>query len=207
MSQPLSFFNLPAELCNMIYGYTIPSSPFTLTPRTRGRLASTSALMLVCRQTKAEFSAQLYAQSTTIVAHVKDYNFGHIVSFFNKPSETELKVLKTKKCEVLIRLEHSRGRCCVRPHIPEGLSSFIHRTSNYHKPGSLGFKWSFECVDWQGLASAVHEVVGDRLRGWRLLHPSSQAHRKVDRVSARGPRTKLMQVHLALVKAESKATA
>lgn len=207
MPESTTFFSLPPELRNIIYGYLVLDYKPRLTPRTRGRLSSACSLMRVCRQTKSEFSGQLYAQSTQIVAYARDYKFSHIVTFFNKLSAVESNVLKTKRCEVIVKLSHSPGPYCVRLHIPEGLSSFIHRITDPHKPGCLDIRWTFECMDWHGLASAVQEGLGDRLRGWRLLHPGSQVRRRVARIVGRAPRTRLMAVDLALMRAQREATA
>lgn len=203
MSESLPFFSLPAELRNMIYGHTIYSTPPKLTPRSRGRLTSACPLMLVCKQTESEFSAQLYVQSTRIVAYIKDYKFSHIVSFLNRLSDPDLRLLQARGCEIVIKLSHSRGQCCVLPHIPEGLSSFIHRTADPEKRGSVGLRWSFECSNWQGLASAVHEGVGVRLRGWRL-YQGTLVHRKIDRIVAKGPRKMLIMVRHALNRARER---
>ena len=88
--------NSPAKLRNAIYALICAGSDehAYLHTRSRGNLAHGSSLLRVNRQDRNEFMAVLCTTVPSIQAHVKDFDFAHIITFFNRCDEIELKSLK-----------------------------------------------------------------------------------------------------------------
>jgi len=130
------FLELPAELRNAVYEYVAIDACGALHRRTRGKLASRTALCRVSKQVRDEYHAVLYMTTPYIEAHVKDFDFGHIVTFLNKLSDRELNALPTstipthRKLRVHIRITQA----C--PHNPEGLQKWLLRRQHPTKKGT-----------------------------------------------------------------------
>ncbi|KAK5123220.1 hypothetical protein LTR85_003419 [Meristemomyces frigidus] len=132
-SSPL--LDLPAELRNDIYEYVAINSGAALHRRTKGKLASGTALCRVSKQVRDEYQAVLYISAPIIDAHVKNFDFSHIVTFLNKLSERELSALPTLNSpthrKLRIHLEITR-EC---PQNPEGLQKWLVRREHPTKKG------------------------------------------------------------------------
>lgn len=97
-SPPPPFLRLPAELRNHIYALVCggEDDKAYLTFRSRGDLAHAgSGLARVSRQVRNEFLPVLSSSVPIIDAQVKDFDFAHIVTFFNRCTEPELRKLPT----------------------------------------------------------------------------------------------------------------
>jgi len=133
-SSPL--LQLPAELRNDIYEYIAVDACAELHPRTRGKLASRSTLCRVSKQVRDEYHAVLYMTTPYIKAHVKDFDFGHIVTFLNKLSDRELNALPTLSIPTQRKLHihtHITEAC---PGNPEGLQKWLLRCQHPTKKGT-----------------------------------------------------------------------
>lgn len=73
-NKPLPIFDLPAELVQSILYFAHDTGPIHLHPRSKGKLASSSALM---RDSKCmqEYLASLCRHATVIEAHVHSFDF------------------------------------------------------------------------------------------------------------------------------------
>ena len=107
-NRPFPILDLPAELRNNVFAKVIEDQPEAfLTSRTRYKLASRSSLPRVSRQIREEFLALLFV-SADIVTDVCDFNFSHVITFFNRLRDAELKTLPTNEAistrQITVRL-------------------------------------------------------------------------------------------------------
>lgn len=95
---PPPLLRLPAELRNHIYALVCggEDEKAYLSFRSRGNLAHAgSALARVNKQVRSEFLPILSSTVPIINAQVRDFDFAHVVTFFNRCEEYELKKLLT----------------------------------------------------------------------------------------------------------------
>lgn len=98
---PFPFLALPAELRTHILELAAADHGTGLLKRTsRGVLGSRDPISLVNKQLREEYLGVLYAHASVILAHVLDFDFRHVVTFFNKLSVSEVRALPGKKDEV-----------------------------------------------------------------------------------------------------------
>ena len=86
--------SLPAELRNKVYEHVASYSDTGLRIGATV-LASSSALPEVSKQVRDEFLAQVFLTAPTIRVLVRNFDFSHIVTFFNRLSDSELRALPT----------------------------------------------------------------------------------------------------------------
>lgn len=133
---PCKLFELPAELRNKIYEYVALDSKAVLHFKRRGKLATSSALIRTARQINDEYFGMLYVTAPEIRATVKDFDFGHIITFFNTLSERELNALPTlnkpTSRKLLIRVEVTE----ICPAYPDSLHRWLRRCQNTTKKGT-----------------------------------------------------------------------
>ena len=92
---PFRLLELPAELRNRIYEYIALEYDIVLSPRANGRLATSSPLAKVSHQVREEYLGLLYVTAPTIRVPLTDWNFAHVIKFFNTLSQRELNALPT----------------------------------------------------------------------------------------------------------------
>ncbi|KAK3110216.1 hypothetical protein LTR53_015717 [Teratosphaeriaceae sp. CCFEE 6253] len=115
----ISFLGLPPELRYSINEYTM-NTKAVLRPQAPGRLLGQSPLLRVSRQLREEAASVMYLMTPRITAHVKNLNFFHIVTFFNRLSEREsnalpsLTALSDRKIQVKI---HITDACRSNPNL------------------------------------------------------------------------------------------
>ncbi|CAK4031558.1 Hypothetical predicted protein [Lecanosticta acicola] len=85
--------DLPAELRHNVYDAVMGVEAARLIPRTKGRLATSTSLPRVNRQIREDFLSYVYLRAPLIIASVYGFDFRHVVTFFNRLSEKELKGL------------------------------------------------------------------------------------------------------------------
>ncbi|KAK5134452.1 hypothetical protein LTR08_006499 [Meristemomyces frigidus] len=130
------FFELPAELRNEVYEYVALSAGAQLRPRFRGRLISATALCRVSKQVRKEYEAALYVSASRITAHVRNFDFGHLVTYLNKLTGRELSALpmlnipSQRTLEVHVYITQS---CSTNP---EGLRKWLRRCLHSTKKGT-----------------------------------------------------------------------
>lgn len=91
---PFRFLDLPVELRDNIYQMVLDAEPEAyLSKRFRGRLITRSALAWVNRGIRSEFLSTVYVYAGNINAVVKDFDFQHIVTFLNRLSDKEMRLL------------------------------------------------------------------------------------------------------------------
>ncbi|GAB7364420.1 hypothetical protein MBLNU230_g4961t1 [Neophaeotheca triangularis] len=91
---------LAAELRNNIYTKVLEDHPQAfLSTGTKANLATTSRLIKVNKQIHQEFLSVLYTHAPQIIARVNNFNFTHIVTFFNRLSDIELKTIPAEKVQ------------------------------------------------------------------------------------------------------------
>lgn len=144
--RPSLFLALPPELRNHVYSFVAADAPpVVLHPKTRGRRLSKSPLMTLSKQVSEEYQAMLYFSVPGITAYVKDFDFGHVVTFLNKLSEAEVKALPSLNTanaapainipterKVLVELEITKA--CA--HNPESLHRWLTRCGHPTKKGT-----------------------------------------------------------------------
>lgn len=95
---PFPFLALPAELRTHILELAAADHGTGLLKRTsRGVLGSEDPLSLASKQLREEYLAVLHGHASIILAHVLDFDFRHVVTFFNKLSVSEVRALPDKK--------------------------------------------------------------------------------------------------------------
>lgn len=191
---------LPPELRNEVYGLVSVASTATLHPRQRGVLITHSSLGRVSKQVREEFMSAVYLSTPTIRAHVTDFKFSHIVTFFNKLSEREASALTAGSIAAERRLEiklHLTDAC---PPNPEPLQSWLVRLEHPTKRGTI-INTSY-C-----LARSVSDVrvpyearwrVGHHLRWLLTRRPRNGCYLAVPDGKMREEITKIHQAFVAL---------
>lgn len=86
--------DLAPELRNNIYACVLQSDPQAYLTTSNGvDLFSKSALSRVNRQVREEFNSLLQTASPELVAEVKNFNFGHVITFLNRMDKRDLDTL------------------------------------------------------------------------------------------------------------------
>ncbi|KAK3648189.1 hypothetical protein LTR56_007601 [Elasticomyces elasticus] len=110
---PFRFLELAAELRAAIYEYSALHSTAILRPNHGGRLLSNSPLARVSHQVRDEYAAAVYLAAPVITADIFNLNFTHLVTFINKLSDRELRVLPSldvpSSREILVKV-HLTGK-------------------------------------------------------------------------------------------------
>lgn len=134
------FLQLPVEIRQEIFRYITIERPAALRPRGRGNLETTErSLLSVSKQVRHEYRWSVH-HFASIRAHVKNFDFGHVVKFLNKLSEHEVKELPTlntgannaKSRKLLVVLEITPD--C--PENPESLQRWLLRCDHPTKKGT-----------------------------------------------------------------------
>ena len=99
--KPFPLLDLPAELRDVIYA-NIAANDDGITridKRKPGNLLSNSAMRMVNKQIREEFTSALYLSAPNITTTVQDFDFRHIVTFFNRLSDLELNALSSTRAQ------------------------------------------------------------------------------------------------------------
>lgn len=105
------FLALPAELRSRILELAARNSGTgLLSRRSRGHLSSADAIALVNKQLREEYLGVLYGHAATVVAHVLDFDFRHVVTFYNKLNAGEVKALPAKRDATVEPKARPQGR-------------------------------------------------------------------------------------------------
>lgn len=106
-----------------------------LTTSNRGSLSSQSALPRVSRQVREEFVAVMFRYAPAIVVSVKDFDFGHVITFLNRLSNYELRGLVDAQPSrrLIVELSFSHR---VYDYGPDRLTRWINRLHHPSKRGS-----------------------------------------------------------------------
>ncbi|KAK5740796.1 hypothetical protein LTR17_004386 [Elasticomyces elasticus] len=163
------FLSLPAELRNLIYAFSAQESSAVLIHHARGRLISDSPLMRVNRQVRNEYTSVLYLTAPLITAHVRSWDFAHVVTFLNRLSDRELAALPSQQVpserRILAKL-HFDG-----PVLTERLDRWLNRREHPTKKGTS-----------MVVSYVVHSAGGEGLSPWVMpgLNIVRMKHHKVD---------------------------
>jgi hypothetical protein len=85
--------NLPQEIRDHIYTFIARETTATIVRQAPGEIISSHPLCHTSKQIRSEFKAILYLEAGHLVAKVQNFDFRHIVTFFNRLSEREHKTL------------------------------------------------------------------------------------------------------------------
>ena len=109
-SSPL--LKLPAELRNNVYEKIAEDTIGHLKSGKKGILGCSTAFSRVNSQVHKEFLSIFALHVPKIVATVKDFDFGHVITFLNRLSEDELKTLpgttEAPTCHIHVNIHLSR---------------------------------------------------------------------------------------------------
>ena len=134
-SKHFDFLALPAELRDLIYDLVAASAGATLRPRSHGHLSSPSGLSSLCKQVCVEYHAAL-CRSAPITAYVRDLDFSHVITFFNKLAPNELLALPSRATSTDRHFQvHLECTLEGTPH-GEGLRRWLNRFKHPTKPGT-----------------------------------------------------------------------
>lgn len=98
--QVFRFLDLPAELRTKILLLAASDNGTgLLSRRSRGKLSSADGVGMVSKQLREEYLAALYGFAATILIEVLDFDFRHIVTFFNKLHAGEIRALPISPSE------------------------------------------------------------------------------------------------------------
>ena len=103
-TQPISYrepprsalLELPLELLQNILSYICKDDTGRLHPRNKGRLGTAHPVSLTNKTLRHEYIACLLREGD-IEAYVLDFDFRYLVTFFNKLSDAQLRMLERKK--------------------------------------------------------------------------------------------------------------
>ncbi|KAF2484447.1 hypothetical protein BDY17DRAFT_295643 [Neohortaea acidophila] len=84
-----SFFRFPPELRNLIYEYISLDSGACILSSNDGRPSSPAPLSLTSRTVYEEYQSVLYNSAPCLTAHVRDFDFAHVIQFLDNLSERE----------------------------------------------------------------------------------------------------------------------
>ena len=136
LSTRCHLLELPIELRQHIYGFVAKDTTAHLHHRTRGKLVSQCGLKRVSHQVHDEYESVLYLAAGKIAAHVKDFDFAHMVRFMNCLSEREMKTLAILGLPGTRVLHISIDITKECPRNPEGLQKWLVRCQNPNKKGT-----------------------------------------------------------------------
>ena len=95
-NQPFRFLDLPPELRTEILSLAARRRGKALLNRySRGKVSTNDALGFANKQVLKEYLGVLYQHARTTMAHVVDFDFRHIVTYYNKLNEAEKRALPT----------------------------------------------------------------------------------------------------------------
>ena len=155
--KPSPLLELPAELRDMIYAYIAQNEkPARVDKRRPGNLLSTSPMNMVNKQVRQEFTSALYLSASKITATVRDFDFRHIVIFFNRLSDLELRALPDKnnpfnRPQMVIKLTFS-PQCPVHSYdlfLSRWLNRCVHPTKKGTKVAILYTADMESMKDWE----------------------------------------------------------
>lgn len=125
-----------------------------LRPGNHGRLDQRCALPKVCRLVRQEFLAVLYT-SVDILTRVSNFNFAHIVTFFNRLQDSELNTLPLSVSRsdrrMLVSLEFPLNRGGVRTfhaRLEAHLNRWLNRLEHPTKKG-VNVNVTYRCIDFR----------------------------------------------------------
>ena len=127
---------MPPEIRNQIYEFVALHYDVILHPRSNGKLATASPLCRVSHQVRGEYLGILYIEAPEIKACVKDFNFGHVIKFFNNLSERELNALPTINQPSLRHLQINVDLTDACGESPDELRRWLRRCQNPTKKGT-----------------------------------------------------------------------
>lgn len=140
VTAPCYFLQLPAELHNEIYAHVCGGKreKAFLKAHNRGNLVYKSPLALLNKQIRREALPIVYMAVPRIEVRVKDFNFAHVVAFFNKCDDRELQTLPgtgtasgtQRKVMVTVEITDSTPNCM------DGLRCWVKRAAQPEKQGS-----------------------------------------------------------------------
>ena len=94
---PFRFLDLPAELRTQILALFAHDTGTALLKRTsRGQVVTADAVGRVNKQLREEYIGVLYEHARTTLAHVRDFDFRHVVTYFNRLNKAEVEALPVK---------------------------------------------------------------------------------------------------------------
>ena len=134
--------DLPAELRNRIYHFVLADHPQARLKAGSPILASQSTLPRVNKQVRAEYLAILHLFAPETVAQVRNLDFRHIVTFFNKLAKSELAALSKKSSAprlerpMMIELAFDDIDVGLRGYLPEYFFRWLRRLEHPTKPGT-----------------------------------------------------------------------
>lgn len=149
--------DLPPELRNLIYLHVAQSEDTAqICKRQPRHLIGGSPIALANKQIREEYMSALCLNAPTISTTVQDFDFRHVVTFFNHLSGLELKALtdggaSSNQREMVIRLTFSR-QCPFHPHdlyLDRWLNRYMHPTK---KGAKINVTYSVDSAsfkDWQ----------------------------------------------------------
>lgn len=143
-----AFLDLPAELRDNIYNKILENEPIAHLSRNTSRrtLAVVTPLALVNRQVRSEFLHAATIASPIIQTTVRDFQFGHIITFLNRLSEVLLKRLETQDAmpqrtiEIdLILTQGGRNEA-----LRSGLERWLNRMGTEKKGAKIEYRYTYE---------------------------------------------------------------
>lgn len=97
---PFRFLDLPAELRTQVLALYARDVGTALLNRTsRGQVSTGDAIGRANKQVREEYIGVLYEHARTTLAHVRNFDFRHVVTYFNKLNKAEVEALPVKAAE------------------------------------------------------------------------------------------------------------
>lgn len=104
---PFRFLDLPAELRTAILALAARHSGTALLKRnSRGVVSSVDSISLANKQIRGEYLGVLYGRAQNTLAYVLDFNFRHVVTYFNKLNKAEAEALPMPPAKTIVTTRH-----------------------------------------------------------------------------------------------------
>ncbi len=155
----------PFKLRDHIYSFVARDLTATLYTRGRGNLTCPAAITLVNKQIRSEVMSVLCLEAGSIVAEVVNFDFRHLVTFYNRLSEREHKHLLgmsqgQEKRHIVVRLAFTYG---YSEYTAEDLlKRWVKRVAHPNKQGTEVY-CSYE------VAKPHHGFGTNGMQGWRYI--------------------------------------
>lgn len=180
-TQILTFFDLPAELRNVVYEYVAAETKLHIVApmsKSTKKPPPLPSLLLVSRQTRQEYVPLLLANAS-ITAVIKDYDFRNLMRVCCSLYSTELKALRSNN-NLIVRFLAQKGKPECMPSLRRWL---VNRGKGLDRiPWQYGLCWKYphQLVPTSGPVRRLNTYVEQRKILEQNLEALAQLHKTIE---------------------------
>ncbi|KAF2767137.1 hypothetical protein EJ03DRAFT_329422 [Teratosphaeria nubilosa] len=185
-----TFFDLPAELRNVVYELVANDTIMALPPSRKESSkprVPVPGLLLTCRQCRTEYRTLFYS-TVPVVVEVKDFDFRNLMRVVGSLYGTELKALRENR-NLTIRL---RTQNCAKEHINRLRKWLVNRADSLDR-----LLWQYE---------VAHPPINSKMHCFRLSRELAFYYERLAGLQARLEDTLQWEMQAILVSFERKVT-